>query len=72
MSERKPAGRRLCPVCRGTGLDPLFNHRFTSGGRDDRTCGRCHGECFDDLLDDEPRPQTKQASHPEPRQGDSE
>ncbi len=46
MTPRKPTNRRLCPVCRGTGLGPALNRRVTSGGRDDRTCGWCLGECF--------------------------
>ena len=35
-----------CPACRGTGIDKSLNHRYTSGGHDDRTCGRCNGECY--------------------------
>ena len=53
MTSRKPKGRRLCPVCRGTGLDPTLHQRFTPGGRDDRTCGRCHGECYIELSEGE-------------------
>jgi uncharacterized paraquat-inducible protein A len=37
---------RICPVCKGTGLDKAYHHRFTTGGHDDRSCPRCHGECY--------------------------
>lgn len=35
-----------CPTCKGSGIDPTTNHRYTSGGHDDRTCGTCFGECY--------------------------
>jgi len=50
MAARTPMNRRLCPVCRGTGLDPALNRRFTTGGRDDRRCSRRQGECFVDAA----------------------
>lgn len=49
---RKPG--TVCPVCKGTGLDKTAHRRYTTGGHDDRSCRRCHGECFldeDDHLD---------------------
>jgi len=44
--------RRLCPVCRGTGLDPTLSRRYTIGGHDDRSCRRCLGECYVELAED--------------------
>jgi hypothetical protein len=45
--ERKPTVPvRICPACKGTGLDKSLHHRYTSGGRDDRRCKRCNGECY--------------------------
>jgi hypothetical protein len=37
---------KLCPICKGTGLDKSAHHRYTTGGHDDRSCPRCDGECF--------------------------
>jgi hypothetical protein len=28
------------------GYDPSLNRRYTTGGKDDRTCPRCLGECY--------------------------
>lgn len=39
---------RLCPICKGTGLDKALHQRYTTGGHDDRSCKRCHGECYID------------------------
>jgi len=35
---------KTCHNCRGTGVDPKMNYRYTSGGKDDRTCPVCLGE----------------------------
>lgn len=35
---------RVCPVCKGTGINPAIHFRFTTGGKDDRSCPRCLGE----------------------------
>jgi hypothetical protein len=43
----KPTGK-ICPVCRGTGLDKSAHRRYTTGGHDDRSCLRCGGECYID------------------------
>lgn len=47
-SMKKQKQRRICPACKGTGLDPASHQRYTTGGHDDRSCPRCHGECFVD------------------------
>lgn len=47
---RKPG--RLCPVCKGTGLDKTAYHRYTTGGHDDRSCRYCLGECYIDEDDE--------------------
>jgi hypothetical protein len=44
------AATRLCPACKGTGLDKSAHRRYTTGGHDDRSCPRCNGECY---LEDE-------------------
>lgn len=44
--------RRICPVCHGTGLDKNAHRRYTTGGDDDRSCSRCHGECYIDEEDE--------------------
>lgn len=47
---RKPG--RICPVCKGTGFNKTAHRRYTTGGHDDRSCTRCHGECYIDETDD--------------------
>lgn len=34
---------RYCRNCRGTGIDRKSNHRYTTGGHDDRSCPDCDG-----------------------------
>ncbi|MFH1302898.1 MAG: hypothetical protein ABIK07_17690 [Planctomycetota bacterium] len=46
---RRPG--RICPVCKGTGLDKTA-HRRSTGGHDDRSCRYCHGECYIDEDDE--------------------
>ncbi|QDV52137.1 hypothetical protein [Gimesia fumaroli] len=49
MPEEEKKGQRLgrvCPVCKGTGLDKTAHRRYTTGGHDDRSCSSCHGECY--------------------------
>ena len=43
--KKKQDCTRVCPVCKGTGLDKTSHRRYTTGGHDDRSCPRCHGEC---------------------------
>jgi DnaJ-class molecular chaperone len=42
--------RTRCPDCRGTGIDRSLAHRYTTGGHNDRTCPRCHGECYLEMM----------------------
>jgi dTMP kinase len=46
VSDGSLSSRRLCPECNGSGIDKRMHSRFTTGGRDDRSCPRCHGECY--------------------------
>jgi Cytochrome c554 and c-prime len=39
---KKPAVPK-CRRCHGSGIDPETQYRYTSGGRDDRSCKQCHG-----------------------------
>lgn len=62
-SDQKPREPvRVCPACKGTGLDKTAHRRFTTGGHDDRSCPRCHGACYiygpddADIEDDDARP----------------
>ncbi|GEM_PF-3725272 len=48
--DRRPG--RICPVCKGTGLDKTAHRRYTTGGHDDRSCSYCHGECYIDEDDE--------------------
>ena len=32
-----------CRRCHGTGVDPRYHRRFTTGGHDERTCRGCAG-----------------------------
>jgi DnaJ-class molecular chaperone len=34
---------RPCRRCSGTGIDPGYHRRFTSGGHDERPCRDCGG-----------------------------
>lgn len=52
-NRKMPRRGRRCPVCRGIGIDPQLQHRYTGGGHDDRTCPECLGECYLDLDDTE-------------------
>ena len=40
-----------CHYCKGSGLDPHANHRYTCGTHDDRSCPVCHGTCEIDMSD---------------------
>lgn len=44
--KKKLVAARVCPVCKGTGLDKKQHRRYTSGGHDDRRCPQCNGECY--------------------------
>jgi hypothetical protein len=42
----KPEGDdpvRPCGRCAGSGVDPAYHRRFTSGGHDERPCSECGG-----------------------------
>ena len=51
MPSKETTNRRRCPVCKGSGIDPTLNRRYTTGGHDDRSCRECHGECYIDIED---------------------
>ena len=34
---------RPCRRCGGSGVDPAYNRRFTTGGHDERQCRDCGG-----------------------------
>jgi hypothetical protein len=34
---------RQCRRCKGSGVDPEYHRRFTSGGHDERPCRECGG-----------------------------
>ena len=36
---------RVCPACKGTGLDKALHQRYTNGGHNDRRCRVCDGQC---------------------------
>jgi len=44
--KQKPITRRVCPDCKGSGLDKKLHRRYTTGGHDKRRCKRCNGECY--------------------------
>jgi DnaJ-class molecular chaperone len=45
--KRKPKkSARICPLCKGSGLDKTLRQRYTTGGHNDRSCPRCIGECY--------------------------
>lgn len=44
--EKRQIAIRVCPVCKGTGLDKTLHPRYTTGGHDDRSCPGCQGECY--------------------------
>ena len=44
--EKRQLTIRVCPVCKGTGLDKTLHPRYTTGGHDDRSCPGCQGECY--------------------------
>jgi hypothetical protein len=46
QQKKRQVATRVCPVCKGTGLDQASHPRYTTGGHDDRSCPRCHGECY--------------------------
>ena len=48
-----PDRYRLCPVCKGSGLDKRLHQRYTSGGHDEIPCGRCYGEGYLEEVGDE-------------------
>jgi hypothetical protein len=50
ITPKKPTGRHLCPICKGSGVDPGLKRRNTTGGRDDRSCRRCLGQCYVDTV----------------------
>lgn len=41
---KKARHPRPCRRCRGSGTDPKDHHRYTTGGKDARTCRACNGE----------------------------
>jgi hypothetical protein len=46
QKKQKTATKRVCPACKGTGIEKTLHRRYTAGGRDDRRCKRCNGECY--------------------------
>jgi len=56
--KQKPkSGRvRICPACKGTGLDKSLHRRYTSGGRNDRRCRVCDGQCYLEAQEDREAP----------------
>jgi DnaJ-class molecular chaperone len=57
MVPKKPktVTRRLCPSCKGTGIDKNLHRRYTTGGRGDRRCKMCNGERFIEIRETGPK-----------------
>jgi hypothetical protein len=62
MTPPRQTHRSRCTVCRGSGLDRFLNRRYTAGGRDDRSCPRCLGECYVDIAEREESPGSEEAA----------
>jgi hypothetical protein len=51
ITPRGRTGTHLCPICRGSGLDPAMNRRGKRG-HDDRTCAKCAGQGYVDAAEE--------------------
>ena len=51
-----PRAGRMCPACRGTGIDKTLHRPYTSGGHDERPCKQCNGDGYINTSDDRESP----------------